>query len=405
MAQNYTATIDPASGCSGVDVTVGAELQGQYGLLPFTSMREMYPGLNTGPMRISSTNGIDIISTQRVVWGAGYDELMGYPADKLTNEYLFPWYNNKAMRSQLRIGNTGSVAADVNVYIGGELQNPGGLAYTIPAGGSIRLEYAGLNDGPVRIVTDTVDATILATMRVIWGAGYDELMGYPADQLTNEYVFPWYNNKAMSSQLRIGNTGSVAADVNVYIGGELQNPGGLAYTIPVGGSLRLEYAGLNAGPVRIVTDTVGATILATMRVIWGAGYDELMGYPADQLTNEYVFPLYSNTSLNTQLRVGNTGTVAADVDVYVGSTKLNDTSYNIPVGGSLRLDYPAIEKGPLRVVSNTSEATILATERIIYESTGYDELMGYPADQLRTEYLFPWYNNNAMISSVTIGVP
>ena len=177
------------------------------------------------------------------------------------------------------------------------------------------------------------------------------------------------------------------------------------YNIAVGGSLRVEYAGINNGPVRVVTTTSGATILATMRVLWGAGYDELMGYPADQLTNEYVFPLYSNISLGTQLRVGNTGGVAANVDVYLGSTKLNSSQYNIPVGGSLRLDYANFEGGPLRVVTNTSGASILVTERIIYGSSGYDELMGYPVAQLTTEYLFPWYNNKAMRSEIAIGVP
>jgi hypothetical protein len=154
-----------------------------------------------------------------------------------------------------------------------------------------------------------------------------------------------------------------------------------------------------------VTTTSGATILATMRVLWGAGYDELMGFAANQLTNEYVFPMYSNTSLDTQLRVGNTGSVAANVDVYVGNTKMNSTPYNLPIGGSIRLDYAGIEAGPLRVVTNTSGAKILATERIIHGSTGYDELMGYPAGQLRAEYLFPWYNNIAMQTSITIGVP
>jgi hypothetical protein len=150
--------------------------------------------------------------------------------------------------------------------------------------------------------------------------------------------------------------------------------------------------------------TGGASILATMRVIWGSGYDELMGYPADKLTNEYVFPMYTTTTLNTQLRVGNTGAVPAIVDVYLGNTKLNGDSYNIPVGGSLRLDYAGKNAGPLRVVTTTPAASILATERLI-KGSGYDELMGYPVDQLTDEYLFPWYNNKAMISKVLIGVP
>jgi hypothetical protein len=69
------------------------------------------------------------------------------------------------------------------------------------------------------------------------------------------------------------------------------------------------------------------------------------------------------------------------------------------------LDYANFEGGPLRVVTNTSGASILVTERIIYGSSGYDELMGYPVAQLTTEYLFPWYNNKAMRSEIAIGVP
>jgi hypothetical protein len=304
------------------------------------------------------------------------------------------------MNSQFRVGNTGVVDAEVDVYIAGVKQNA--TAYVIPVGGSVRLEYAGVSNGPVRIVSETVGASIITSQRVIWGLGYDELMGYPADQLTNEYVFPWYNNKAMSSQLRIGNTGNVAADVDVYIGGIKMND--TPYNLGVGGSLRLEYAGISNGPMRVVTATSGATILATMRVIWGTGYDELMGYPADQLTNEYFFPMYSNTSLDTQLRIGNTGAVDVEVDVFAGSTKLNLEVIAIPVGGSVRVDYTGVEAGPLRVVTTTPGASILASERLI-KGSGYDELLGYPVDRLTTEYMFPWYNNKAMISEVVIAVP
>ena len=191
--------------------------------------------------------------------------------------------------------------------------------------------------------------------------------------------------------------------MDVYIGGVKITS--TPYNIPVGGSVRVRYSGINDGPVRVVTNTSGASILATMRVIWGTGYDELMGYPADQLTNEYEFPMYSNTSLDSQLRIGNTGSVAADVDVYIGGVKITTTPYNIPVGGSVRVKYAGMEDGPVQVVTNTAGASILVTERLIYGSTGYDELMGYPAGQLVDEYLFPWYNNKAMQSEVLIGVP
>jgi hypothetical protein len=389
-----------------IETYIGGSLKGAYGVGSSQSISDSYQGVNNGPARITGTS--DLITAMRVIWGTGYDEMMGYPADQLTNEYLFPWYNNTAMRSQLRIGNTGAVPADVYIYIGGILQNPNGVAYTLPVGGSIRQEYTGVNNGPVRVVTNTSGASILATMRVIWGTGYDEMMGYPADQLTNEYLFPWYNNTAMRSQLRIGNTGAVPADVYIYIGGILQNPNGVAYTLPVGGSIRQEYTGVNNGPVRVVTNTSGATILATMRVIWGAGYDELMGYPADQLTNEYLFPWYNNVAYNnktmsSQLRIANTGSVPAVVDVYIGGVKIyTDT---IPVGGSERPEYAGVVNGPVRVVTNTSGATILATMRVTWGTAGYNEVIGFPADQLTTEYLFPWYNNSAMVSEFSIAVP
>ena len=144
-------------------------LKDSFGLAQGDGSRKSYTE-NTGTMKVVSTNGASIIASVPTVWGVGYDELMCYPEDQLTNEYLFPWYNNKAMRSQLRIGNTGGVAADVDVYIGGVKQND--TPYNIPVGESVRLEYAGVNDGPVQVVTNTSGASILATMRVIWVIGY-----------------------------------------------------------------------------------------------------------------------------------------------------------------------------------------------------------------------------------------
>jgi uncharacterized protein YkwD len=406
-AQDFTPIFNHAAGCADVEVEVGGVHQSNHGILAKTATKVSYPDLNNGPLRVKSTDSTNIVSSERVVWGVGYDELMGYPADQLTTEYLFPWYNNVAMNSQLRVGNTGNVAADVDVYIG-DVKITAAKPYTIAVGGSVRLSYTGVNDGPVRIVTTTAGATILASERVIWGVGYDELMGYPVDRLTTEYLFPWYNDYAMNSQLRVANTGNVAVDVEVYIGNE-HITAAKPYTIPVGGSVRLAYPGMNDGPVRIVTSTAGASILASERVIWLNGYDELMGYPADQLTNEYVFPLYTNVSKNSQLRIGNTGNVAADVDVYIGDVKITSSApYTIPVGGSVRLSYTGLEGGPLRVVTSTAGASILATERVINGTstgTGYDELMGYASNALKSEYLFPWYNNYAMQTQAVVGAP
>jgi hypothetical protein len=396
---------------SNMNVFIGGNLMESYNLASGNVFRKSYVGINSGPARVKSLASSSIITSQRVVWGTGgYDELMGFPADQLTTEYVFPYYNNTAMSSQLRIGNVGDIPAFVEVYIGGDKQTiPATDPNPIPVGGSLRLEFAGVNKGPVRVLTTTVGAKIISTERVIWGnLDYDELMGFPADQLTTEYVFPYYNNTAMSSQLRIGNVGDIPAFVEVYIGGDKQTiPATDPNPIPVGGSLRLEFAGVNKGPVRVLTTTVGAKIISTERVIWGgSGYDELMGFPANKLTTEYGFPLYSNVGMSGQLRIGNVGNSPAFVEVYIGGIKQTIPASNpnpIPVGGSLRLEYSSIDTGPVYVKTTTAGAKIITTIRAI-RSTGYDELLGRPYP-LAPEYLFPWYNNTAMSSQVNIAIP
>jgi hypothetical protein len=51
------------------------------------------------------------------------------------------------------------------------------------------------------------DSHILSTQRLLYTtpgfSSFYELTGFPTTQLTNDYYFPWYNNVAMSSQLRI----------------------------------------------------------------------------------------------------------------------------------------------------------------------------------------------------------
>ena len=120
-----------------------------------------------------------------------------------TGDYLFPWYNNIGLNSQLRIGNDSGASTDVTISIGGTVME----TVTIADGASYQVKYTGVNDGPVSVVSSGAD--IAVAMRVIYEQGglkvsYSELMGYPSDQLHSEYLFPWYNNVGLNSQLRIG---------------------------------------------------------------------------------------------------------------------------------------------------------------------------------------------------------
>ena len=80
---------------------------GQVESFPLNAKREVRKSynLNTGPLRVVSS-GQPIVSTVRHLYStpafASLYEMMGLPGSQLSIRYFFPWYNNTAMRSELR---------------------------------------------------------------------------------------------------------------------------------------------------------------------------------------------------------------------------------------------------------------------------------------------------------------
>jgi hypothetical protein len=55
-------------------------------------------------VRVVSTNGVKIFTSQRVNYGPSFNEMMGYPGNKLTTEYWFPWYDSISMSTEILVG-------------------------------------------------------------------------------------------------------------------------------------------------------------------------------------------------------------------------------------------------------------------------------------------------------------
>jgi hypothetical protein len=379
------------------DVSVGTGFQHSYTVIPVTSTRDSYTAVNSGPVNIQSLFGGKLISSVRVLFGGvSYSEMMGLPKEQLTKEYLFPYYNNVAMDSQLRVSNLGDVPTTITVYLAGNQID----SYTLAAGSASRKNYSGKNAGPLKVTSS--DTNILSTIRVLYGSNsYSEMMGYPSNQLVKEYLFPYYNNVAMDSQLRISNVGGTTTTINVYLG---SNPTPIdSYTLGAGGATRKNYSGKNAGPLKVTSSS--SNILTTIRVLYGGNsYSELMGFPVNKLAQEYWYPIYDNVSLDSQLRVSNVGTGPTTITVYAGSTQID--SYSLAAGAAARKNYQNRNTGPLHVVS--SAEPILSTIRMLYTTPSFSsfyEMMGLPNTQLSTQYFFPWYNNVAMDSQLRFAMP
>ncbi len=253
-----------------------------------------------------------------------------------------------------------STTISVDVTIAGNLMG----TYTLRPSEAQRHSYAGVDSGPV-VVASTNGMHIIAAERDSWWDGttwsdYAQLMGLPASQVSDTYVFPAYNNVTLDEQLRFGNVDTVDTTVTVTIGGVFKG----SYLLHPSQAVRANYAGLDSGPV-VVQGSPGVKIIAAERDSWWDGttwssYAQLMGLPASLLSDSYVFPAYNNVTLDEQLRFGNVDTVDTTVTVTIGG--IFRGSYLLHPSQAVRVNYAGVDSGPV-VVQGTPGVKIIAAER------------------------------------------
>ena len=290
----------------------------------------------------------------------------------------------------------------VEVWIGGEQQEN----HLLEKGQAAQASYAGVNMGPVELVSTTTNP-ILGSEAAIYSSNgkalsFSEVMGLPGSQLDKVYWLPWYNNVDLDTQLRIANVSSSTATVNVSIGGKPVT--GSPFALAAGASMRKSFTGIDKGPVKIVSTQ---DIVAAERVIFRAAggvptsYSEMMALPNGQLSKTYWFPWYNNTNLNTQLRIANVTGSTATVHVYIGGQEMDGSPFTLGAGASARKSFRGIDRGPVKIVSTQD---IVAAERVIYQVNGqptsFSEMMGLPAIQVDSTFWLPWYNNVDMDSQL-----
>ena len=401
-----------------IDVYVpSTTLKGQYYLPGGTGERASYTGTNNGPVKLINVDTIPTIAAERVIYNVygtqtSFSELMGLPESQLSTIYWFPWYNNVDLDTQLRFGNVSGSAATVHVYIGGVEMT--GSPFSLGIGQSTRQSFTGINNGPVEILSNV---NIVAAERVIYKVynfptSFTEMMGLPNGQLDTTYWLPWYNNVDLDTQLRFGNVTNNTATVHVKIGGVEMT--GSPFTLTGGASTRVSFAGINNGPVQIISDQ---NIVAAERVIYKingvpVSFSEMMALPNNKLDTTYVMPWYNNKTLDTQLRFGNVSGSTATVHVYVGGTEMIcvapcvSSPFTLGPGQSTRVSFPTIDNGPVQIVSDVN---IVAAERVIYKvnnvNTSFSEMMGLPNSLLDTTYWLPWYNNVDLDTQLRFGMP
>ena len=157
-------------------------------------------GINGGPVRVVSTNGVPIFTSERTKFGNSFNEVLGFPTNQAATELWFTSLDDASMITYLVIGNPDpSLTAAVDVYIGGVKINT--TPYSISPGGRIFPRY-GINSGPVRVVS-TNGVPVFASERSKYLSSFNEILGIPDNHLTTDYWFTSYDDLGMITELVI----------------------------------------------------------------------------------------------------------------------------------------------------------------------------------------------------------
>ena len=392
-SQNFTPNFNPGSGCADIQVLAGGVLKSRYGLPPGNSTRMKFNAVNSGPVEVVSANGKPIVASQKVIYGGvSYSELIGLPAERLSQEYWYPIYNNVNIKSQLLVTNMGGGPTNITVHLAGNQID----SYVLQAGQVSHKEYPNQNNGPMRVVSSA--EPVVSSVRLLFGVNsYAEVLGMPAEKLSREYWYPVYDNVKANSQLWVGNTGSGSTTVTVFAAGQQIDSFVLA-----GGQKRNTNYPLSTGPLRVISSA--EPVVSSIRMLYeGGSYSELFGLPVEQLSREYWYPTYNNTGLRSQLRIGNAGSGPTTITVYLAGGQID--SYVLQAGQVEKKSYP-VNGGPLHIVS--SAEPIVSSIRLLYITAAFSslsEMLGLPAAELSSRYIIPGYNNEKMKSDIRFAVP
>ncbi len=106
------------------------------------------------------------------------------------------------MNSWILVGNPSATdTAHVHIYVAGA--EVSGSPFTIGPLGKVTPQFPGVVSGPVEVSSDI---NVFTSERVMKGPynSFNEFMGFPADQLTNDYWFPWYDGVNMTTWVVVG---------------------------------------------------------------------------------------------------------------------------------------------------------------------------------------------------------
>lgn len=345
-----------------------------------------FPGVIGGPLEVSSIGGGSMIASQRIIWGNSFEEIPSIGANRISDSYYWTWYDMRSpgFTNWIVVSNPSDTPVYYEISIAGK--NPGaGSSGTIAAGGNANLDFPGQMNGPVELkayadASKTQPAKVIAAQRVLsnYGAAFNELPGIPAAELSNHYLWTWYDQASpgFKDWVVIANPSDTPVTYEIKIGGVTMpvsagNPG----TIPARGRVTPAFPGPVNGPVEVIAS---ASVIASQRVIAGHSFEEVPGFPQQRLANRWLWTWYDMQSPGSidWMLIANPNDVAVDYEVRIAGKVMptsGDNPGTIPPRGKVTPVFPGSMNGPVEVISTGGK--VMASQRVLWNGH-FNEVLG-----------------------------
>ncbi|MBI5870380.1 MAG: hypothetical protein HZB44_05390 [Actinobacteria bacterium] len=397
---------------------------------PGQSITPMFNMPPAGPVKALSTTGGQAIASQRILWKSRYfEEVPGIEAGSLSSHYYWTWYDQFSpgfSQDEIIVVNTNTEPVMVEISFTDVAHPPAAdpVDDTFPLqpagtpGGTdtLRQSYPGKMGGPVEVKAWLAGGTyesdprnVVATQRVIKDQGaatehLNEVPGIPADDLTSDYWWTWYdwNSSGASNWVLVSNPGAEAVHVDISFRNDQTGTietldADLPPAAPGVAPWTPSFAGKKGGPVEVRASLASdhnqpRDVIASQRSVWTTFFEEVPGFAASQLSPRYLWTWYDWNSAGSQnwVMVANptADTVHSEIsfkDSTTGETRGDANVILQPAGsnGSIRyLRFDGYMGGPVEVKAYlegsdyvTSPRDVIASQRVLWNGQ-FNEVLG-----------------------------
>jgi len=399
---------NPAGGSAPLDFDLNIQgkginlgLQGNPDVPSGQAFFSGFSGIAGGPVVATSLTNDEAVVSQRILWaGKSLEEVIGIDESDLSDHYYWPWYDQSSSgyADWIMLANPGAQSIYYEITIGGV--DPGsGSTGTIAPGGLTTAAFPGVIGGSVEVRAWTgtdklTPARLLASQRVLssGNAAFNEEPGIPAAQLSDRYVWTWYDSVGTIGRdwLMLANINAEPVYYEITIGGEDPGTGSRGIVEP-GTNVHPSFPGKSGGPVEVrtwISETDGngvqlkstpADVVASQRSIWGPSFEEVTGQPFETLAADYHWTWYdqgSSGALNWVM-LSNPTNLPVFYEITIGGASPDAGSAGIlPPGGTAFPSFPARIGGPVEVrgwqtnpdgsPNRSQPAVFIASQRVLW---------------------------------------